>query len=579
MTVQSLGMKLKKWIFRHNDRLVNCSADNYYGVERKLLKANLPGESNCQNTPSQIIRTRIIRNKMEHRSKRNLTTSIFILTFLLFSGTVPSAKIGILLAVDSASSKASAGKISSDKISVVKASPDRSSSDRSSSSKTSADKASSDKTSSSKASATETSSTGLADTLDHPELQAGLEAWMTGDPQNCERLIRMACEKEPNLSPPPIIMALLYSNAGKYPQMREYLENAIDEYPEDPEPYLQLAGIAFRENRLIETKLLLEKGTSLFEKYEEKSKKEKINNNERLDYLRHEYLTLKASFANKKKNAPEAERLIRLLLASEPKNDETLASLGYLLFLQDKFTESEKILNQAHEINKNRLPGWLALAHLLENGNKTEEAQKLIDSKFTPESTRYDLVPSVVRLLMKWDRMKDAEQYIVKLQKDAGNLASTWIISGEYALYKHQYYPAEEAFQRAVLMEPGNAEANNGLALALADQSNKTKMKTALETARRNWNLNPDSTDYKITYAWILFLAGNKDEANTFFAPMLESGKVTQTAAYYLAEIANLRGDQSLALNLLDIALGPKTNFPKREAAEELRKMIDKKKD
>lgn len=435
------------------------------------------------------------------------------------------------------------------------------------------------KTSSETTSSAKTSTTSLTDALDHPELQAGLEAWMTGDLKNCERLIRMACDKEPNLSPPPIILALLYSNAGKYSQMREYLESAIEEYPEDPESYLQLAGINFRENHHAETKLLLEKVRELFAKYEAKSEKEKINNGERLNYLRHEFLSLQASLANKKKNIPEAERLIRQLLVTEPNNDETLASLGYLLFLQDKMDESEKILDQAHAINKDRLPGWLAQAHMLENCNKTEDAQKLINARFTPESTRYDLVPSVVRLLMKWNRMNDAEKYIVKLQKEAGNLISTWIISGEYALYKHQYHQAEEAFQRAVLMDPGNSEAVNGLALALADQSNKSKLKTALETAKRNWTHNPDSTDYKVTYAWILFLSGNKDEANAFFSPMLESGKITQTTAYYLAEIANVRDDQSLALNLLDIALEPKTNFPKREAAEELRKLLDKKKE
>ncbi len=415
-----------------------------------------------------------------------------------------------------------------------------------------------------------------SDALDHPELQAGLEAWMTGDIKNCERLIRIACDKEPNLAPPQIILALLYSNAGKYVQMREYLESAANEYPEDPEAYLQMAGIAFRDKRYTEAKLLVEHGNGLFKIYEEKSKADKINNKDRINYLRHEYLSLLASLANKKNDVQEAERLIRKLLESEPDDDETLASLGYLLFLQKKYEEAEKIFDKARTINAARLPGWLTLAHMMDNSGKTEEAKKMIESHFTPESTRYEFVPPVVRLLMKWNRMDEAEKYIVKLQKDAAQMVSTWTVSGEYALYKHQYYPAEEAFQHAVLLDPKNAEANNGLALALADQSNKMKMKQALEMAKKNWVRNPDSTEYKVTYAWILFLAGDKDEANAFFAPMLESGKMTQTAAYYLAEIANGKGNQSLALNLLDIALEQETNFPKREAAEELRKIIDK---
>ena len=51
--------------------------------------------------------------------------------------------------------------------------------------------------------------------------------------------------------------------------------------------------------------------------------------------------------------------------------------------------ESEKILDQAHAINKDRLPGWLAQAHMLENCNKTEDAQKLINARFTPDPPRW----------------------------------------------------------------------------------------------------------------------------------------------------------------------------------------------
>ena len=150
-----------------------------------------------------------------------------------------------------------------------------------------------------------------------------------------------------------------------------------------------------------------------------------------------------------------------------------------------------------------------------------------------------------------------------------------WLLSGWLALYANDYLAAEQNFRNAVLIDPNSFEASNGLALALLDQSNKEKLGQAKIIAARNYRDYPDSEEAATTYAWVLFLSGATKEADAIFQPMLESGNLSASAAYYLAEIANVRGDADLAQSLLMLALSQKANFPKRAAAIELKEIVE----
>ena len=96
-----------------------------------------------------------------------------------------------------------------------------------------------------------------------------------------------------------------------------------------------------------------------------------------------------------------------------------------------------------------------------------------------------------------------------------------------------------------------------------------------VQIAARNYRAYPDNLEAAVTYAWTLFLSGYEKEADEIFGPILSSGQMTATVAYYLAEIANRREDKSLANTLLKLALSQKSNFPKRIAALELKALLE----
>ncbi len=415
------------------------------------------------------------------------------------------------------------------------------------------------------------------DALTNPELAAAIDAWMSGDIDNCYTLLKAAKEKNTDLSPPEVLMALLFSNAQHYPDMRIWLEKAIALHPNDPEAYFQLAGIAIQDKRLVEADLLLEKGEIGLNALRKDRTDQKKEKGDRDRYLDHEYYTLKGNLARQRGNLSEAELHIQQITKLEPDNDDAFLSLGYLYYEQKKMAEARQSFDQARKLNEKRFFGWLLLALLLDRDNQSEEAKKLVDDNFKEGMFGTPTSVPVVRLYMKWDRMEDADKMIEDLQKKFPNAVDPWILAGEMALHRHQYRPAEDRFRRAVLAEQDNFDANNGLALALGDQRNRAKLKEAREIAYRNWQKYPQSQEARITYAWMLYLSGEHKEAEAFFAPMLESGKISPTIAYYLAEIAHTKGENSLALNFIDLALEQKNNFPKREAALELQKIIEDK--
>lgn len=407
--------------------------------------------------------------------------------------------------------------------------------------------------------------------LEDPELDAGIDAWMKGNVEKCFQLFERAWKKNPDLSPPDVLIALLYSNTKHYEEVRKHLEKAAFEHSSDPEAWFQLAGIAIQEKRLVEAGLLIERG----EKILNTADPDRKSSESRKRYFQQELLTLKANLAENQNHLDKAEKYVQKIVDEDPENDEAWLSLGYLCFKQKNFEEAKKAFDRAAKYNTKRLPGILVLALLQEQEGNTKEAKEAIDSMSAADLEDSRILGPVVRLWMKWEKMEEAEKKIAQLQKMFPNAAMPWILEGEYDLYHHQYRPAEDAFRKAITIDSENVEANNGLALALCDQGNQTKLKQAREIAEKNWERSYRTQETSTTYAWILFLSGEKKEADSLFEIMLQSGKINSPIAYYLAEIAYSKGDKNLALNFLDLALESESNFPKKEAARELVKIVE----
>ncbi|MBQ9800511.1 MAG: tetratricopeptide repeat protein [Thermoguttaceae bacterium] len=403
-----------------------------------------------------------------------------------------------------------------------------------------------------------------------PEAEAAVDAYLAGNPDLAYRLLKELYDANPDSDPPGVMLALLYSNNERFLEMRRELEKTAEDYPGDPEAFLQLAGIDVREGRYLEAALLLERADKLNVEYAAR-----FPESTRIDYLREEALNVRALLAERRERYDEAAELTQKVVDANPKNVQARWNLGYLAVKRNRLDDAEKAFDEAAALDERLWPGWLQTATTLDAEDRLDEAfERLQAQGALIETAARRERAQLARLYLRWNKLDEAAALVGELEAEGKNDFDGWALRGWVALYAGGYAVAEDAFRRATFVDGTSFEASNGLALALLDQRNKEKLAQARAIAAKNYRTYPDSQDAAATYAWTLFLSGAAREADAIFGPMLDSGEFSPTVAYYLAEIANVREDKSLALTLLDLALRSKGNFPKRAAAVELRKII-----
>ena len=403
-----------------------------------------------------------------------------------------------------------------------------------------------------------------------PEAEAAVDAYLAGNPDLAYRLLKELYDANPDSDPPGVMLALLYSNNERFLEMRRELEKTAEDYPGDPEAFLQLAGIDVREGRYLEAALLLERADKLNVEYAAR-----FPESTRIDYLREEALNVRALLAERRERYDEAAELTQKVVDANPKNVQARWNLGYLAVKRNRLDDAEKAFDEAAALDERLWPGWLQTATTLDAEDRLDEAfERLQAQGALIETAARRERAQLARLYLRWNKLDEAAALVGELEAEGKNDFDGWALRGWVALYAGGYAVAEDAFRRATFVDGTSFEASNGLALALLDQRNKEKLAQARAIAAKNYRTYPDSQDAAATYAWTLFLSGAAREADAIFGPMLDSGEFSPTVAYYLAEIANVREDKSLALTLLDLALRQKGNFPKRAAAVELRKII-----
>ncbi|MBP3530713.1 MAG: tetratricopeptide repeat protein [Thermoguttaceae bacterium] len=403
-----------------------------------------------------------------------------------------------------------------------------------------------------------------------PEAEAAVDAYLAGKPELAYRLLKEVYDANPDSDPPGVMLALLYSNNERFLEMRRELEKTAEDYPDDPEAFLQLAGIDVREGRYLEARLLLDRADELNAEYAAR-----FPESTRIAYLREEALNVRALLAERRGRYDEAAELTQKVVDANPKNVQARWNLGYLAVKRNRLDDAEKAFDQAAELDERLWPGWLQTATTLDAEDRLDEAFERLQSQgaLIETAARRERA-QLARLYLRWNKLDEAAALVGELEAEGKNDFDGWALRGWVALYAGGYAVAEDAFRRATFIDGTSFEASNGLALALLDQRNKEKLAQARAIAAKNYRTYPDSQDAAATYAWTLFLSGAAREADAIFGPALDSGEFSPTVAYYLAEIANVRGDKSLALTLLDLALRQKGNFPKRAAAVELREII-----
>lgn len=406
-----------------------------------------------------------------------------------------------------------------------------------------------------------------------PGTNAARLAYVSGDWRQTREILEELSRDNPQFPAPGLLMAWLHLTYGDREQFQRCCAEVIEQLPKDPQVWYVLAESALADGRWIEASLLLERGDSILAALSDSGEFP-----ERTRALKTDSLFLAARLAEAEGKFVSAEEKYRLLRERDPENDSYCLRLGSVLLEEEKIDEAVKLFDTAKELNRRNLPGWLLAADLLHRQGKGEKARGLVDGALSDEtlgnleitdedSEGVSVLSDLVRLLLKWNRLDEAERWIAKIPP---TLSVRRTLTGRLALFREDYPRAEMEFRQARLAGRDDFETLNGYILALAERDD-ARLRQACRLAEEQVKKYPRLDEAAATLGWTEFLLGETETAWKRFEPILDSGSFTPTDAYYMAEIALERGDESLCGTLLDLALGQGDYFPKYQAAVRLR--------
>lgn len=428
--------------------------------------------------------------------------------------------------------------------------------------------------------------TDISDSMAKPVQQA-ITLFTNRQFNDARLLLKKTREKYPQLPPAGVLMAQMFAAANQGAAARSELERTVLTNPEDPEPYLVFGDRAFNNRQITESSLCFERAQQLLASYDANPKRKR-------DMQIRAYAGL-AAVALARTQHSLAEQYLGKWIEIEPDSTVAYTRLGQAQFRQggeDAERKAYATFRKLYdEIDTERDPAKkvpraeVNMAVMYSQDNRLANAKKLMElalQRAEPDDIN-------TRLAVAQWALEVGE---IELAKTAAGAAGqidpdslqALLLTGVAARYEKDYASAEKAFRGALAIAPSNFAAMNNLALAMIDQPDESKRRQALEYAQLNQRIhnnlqNAAGREAAITMAWILFQMGREADAERAVISVLQSGSVTNEAAYYAAKILSDRGRATEAKRILEPLLQNNRYFPNRDEAEEIFKRLNSQSD
>jgi tetratricopeptide (TPR) repeat protein len=406
------------------------------------------------------------------------------------------------------------------------------------------------------------------------EVQQAATRFKNNDLEGALALLKAAAKKHPELPPPWIIIADWLGQVNNAQGVRNALENAVKEAPDDPNAYAVLGQLNLRSGNWTEAQLLFEAALAKLKTYQ--------GNPTRKTALTRGALGGLATVARARGNWDVAQKHLEALIADDPKNVGAYQELARALFHQDK-PDAEVLaqFRKAAELNENVLTPEAQLAQLYQAKGDQKSAQKWMAAaiNFAPRDVNTRLAAAQWSL-QTGQFQQAAAQADAALQLDADSLAAR-NLRGVVALYEKDYQTAADFFQKAHIDRPSFFPASNNLALALCELSDPAQKRRALEFAQNNVRQFSNQAEGYSTLAWVLYKLGRVDEAEQALNKCVQVARqagqnVSADTQYYMARIWADKDRKDDAKQLLQQTLESTQPFSMRPEAEELLEELSK---
>lgn len=130
----------------------------------------------------------------------------------------------------------------------------------------------------------------------------------------------------------------------------------------------------------------------------------------------------------------------------------------------------------------------------------------------------------------------------LQAETDKDVLSLMWSTLGDIYYTTKQYTLSDEAFEKALALDPENANVLNNYSYYLSER--KLKLDDAERMAKKAIELRPNEGTYLDTYGWVLYRKGNYQQAKVYIQKAVDAAKESADGTLY-----NHLGDALFKLN------------------------------
>jgi tetratricopeptide (TPR) repeat protein len=402
----------------------------------------------------------------------------------------------------------------------------------------------------------------------YSDVDEAIKRFTNRDPLGAQQFLETAVRKNPNLPPVDLLLAKMYLLSGDAASGLGSLEKTATDHPGDPEPYLILADQAVNAGQMIQAEALYEKAIQLIDKFE--------GNNKRKRGFVIRARNGRSLVAERRKNWQTSVDDLTTLLKVDPDNAAAHFRLGRALFMQKKFREGSAEFVKAHNLDKKLPNPDVSAALLYEQLGMRSEAKTAFETAVKANRDDVKTLAAYAQWLLQTGDVARAEQALAAARRVEPDNLEVLILSGVAARMSKKMKPAEDYFVSALRLSPSNSAVINQLALLLVEQPDESKRQRAVEFARINAMLQPNSGEANITLAWVLYQIGNTRDAEAALRKGLSARNLSPDSNYLVAKILSEQNRADVAKQFLAAALDDNTASLSvmREDAEALKKKL-----
>lgn len=381
----------------------------------------------------------------------------------------------------------------------------------------------------------------------YADVDEAIKRFNNRDPLGAQQFLEAALRKNPNLPPVDLLLAKMYILSGDTASALASLEKTATDNPTDPEPYLILGDQAISAGQTIQAEALYAKSLELIDAFKGNEKRK------RSFVIRGR--TGNSLVAERRKDWDTAVTDLQALIKVDPDNAAAHYRLGRALFMQKKFAEGNAEFAKASQLDKNLPSANVAAALLYEQLGMRSEAKTAFENAVKANREDVKTLNAYAQWLLATGDVTRAEQALSAARRAAPEDLDTLVLSGVAARMAKKMKPAEDYFVAALRLSPSNAAVINQLALLLVEQPDEDKRQRAMEFARINAMLQPNSAEANITLAWVLYQVGNTRDAEVALRKGLAARNMSPDSNYLVAKILADQNRPDVAKQFLTAAL------------------------